>query len=134
MEGLNFRGGRFCTTSGLLTATGAEAVYDTTVTINFVIDGKIYTKTAITDGTAITTDVNTSAAFVTLTADQGCVLVWGLNADRERVPDLPLLADELVAAFAELRLASGLEWSRRSLRRRSRSRRRPAPGGPRAEL
>ncbi len=61
-------------------------------------------------------------------------LAWGLNADRERIPDLPLLADELVAAFAELRLASGLEWSRRSLRRRSRSRRRPPPGGPRAEL
>lgn len=80
MDALSLGGINFCTTSGLLTATGAETVYDTTVTINYVIDGKIATKTAVTDGATPTTDHNTGAAFTTLTANQGCVLVWGLIA------------------------------------------------------
>jgi hypothetical protein len=83
---LNERGGNFCTTSGLLTATGAEALYDTTVTIVYVLDGKIATKTAITDGAAITTDYNTGLAFPALvggasvanTPGHGAVAVWGL--------------------------------------------------------
>lgn len=76
----------FCTTSGLLTATGAETVYDTTVTINYVLDGKIATKTAITDGATVTTDYVTGAAFPALvggasvanTPGNGCIVVWGL--------------------------------------------------------
>lgn len=88
MNALELRGGVFCTTSGLLTATGAETVHDTTVTINYVIDGKIRTKAAITDGATPTTDVNTGAAFPALigggsvanTPGNGCVVVWGLNA------------------------------------------------------
>lgn len=68
------------TTSGLLTATGAETVHDTTVTIAFSIDGKAYTKTAITDGTTPTTDHNTAAAFDAVLPDQACVFVWALNA------------------------------------------------------
>lgn len=78
MDQLAFRGANFCTTSGLLTATGAETVHDTTVTINYVIDGKIATKTAITDGATPTTDFVTGAAFVPLTASKGCVVVWAL--------------------------------------------------------
>ena len=61
-------------------------------------------------------------------------LTWGLNADRERMPDLPLLVDEIVASFSELRVAAGLEWSRRALGRRSRARRRLDSRGARAEL
>jgi hypothetical protein len=66
-------------TSGLLTATGAETVYDTTVAISFTIDGKRYSKAAVTDGATPTTDGN-SAALSTLTANQGCVMVWCLNS------------------------------------------------------
>lgn len=67
------------TTSGLLTATGSETVYDTTVAIAFAIGGKAYSKEAVTDGATPTTDGN-SAALSTLTASQGCVMVWCLNA------------------------------------------------------
>lgn len=88
MINLELRGSAFCTTSGLLTATGAETVHDTTVTINYVIDGKIATKTAITDGATPTTDYVTGAAFPALvggasvanTPGTGCVVVWGLIA------------------------------------------------------
>jgi hypothetical protein len=75
LKGLNA-----CFTSGLLTATGAETVYDTTVTIVFAINGKLYTKTAITDGATPTTDGNTGAAFSTLAASRGCALLWCLNS------------------------------------------------------
>lgn len=75
-------------TSGLLTATGAETVHDTTVTITYKINGKLYAKTAITDGTTPTTDYNTSAAFPALVGGnsvanapgQGTVVVWALNS------------------------------------------------------
>lgn len=88
MNNLELRGAAFCTTSGLLTATGAETVHDTTVTINYVLDGKIATKTAITDGATPTTDYVTGAAFPALvggasvanTPGKGCVVVWGLIA------------------------------------------------------
>jgi hypothetical protein len=77
-----------CTTSGLLTAAGAESVYDTTVTLNFIIDGKIYTLTAVTDGTTPTTDIVTGLAFTKLvggasvanTPGNGAVAVWMVNA------------------------------------------------------
>lgn len=67
-------------TSGALTAAGAETVYDTTVTITFCINGKLYTKTAVTGGTTPTTDQVTGDAFNALAADKGCVFVWCLNA------------------------------------------------------
>lgn len=72
-------GSTMATTSGLLTATGAETVYDTTVTISYSIRGKAYSKTAITDGATPTTDGD-SAALTTLTASQGCCMLWCLNA------------------------------------------------------
>ena len=88
LTNLTQRGSGFCTTSGLLTATGGVTTYDTTVTINYVIDGKIATKTAITTGTTPTTDYVTGAAFPALvggasvanTPGNGCVVVWGLIA------------------------------------------------------
>lgn len=86
MNNLELRGSAFCTTSGLLTATGAETLHDTTVTINFVIDGKIETLTAITNGVTPTTDYVTGAAFPALvggasvanTPGNGCIVVWGV--------------------------------------------------------
>ena len=69
---------------GALTATGAETVFDTTVSIHYSIGGKMYIKTAITDGVTPTTDHNTGVAFKTLTgtttSGKACVFVWGLNA------------------------------------------------------
>lgn len=70
----------YCTSSGLLTATGAETVHDTTVTITYCIDGVAYTKTAITDGATPTTDANTGAAFTPLQADKACCFLWLLDA------------------------------------------------------
>lgn len=67
-------------TSGLLTATGAETVYDTTAVINFSIDGKLYQKAATADGATPTTDGNTGDTFTAVAADQICVFVWGLNS------------------------------------------------------
>lgn len=76
------RGNTFATSSGVLTATGAETVHDTTVTITFCINGKAYTKTAITDGATPTTDHNTGAAFtaIPIGGGYGYALVWALNA------------------------------------------------------
>jgi len=79
-------GNNYCTTSGLLTATGGNTTHDTTVTIGYVIDGKIATKTAITAGATPTTDYNTGAAFPALVggasvsgvAGKGCTVIWGL--------------------------------------------------------
>lgn len=68
-----------CTTSGLLTATGAETVYDTTVAISYSIDGIAYSKAAVTDGATPTTDGDGNA-LSTLTASQGCAMVWCVNA------------------------------------------------------
>ena len=67
------------TTSGLLTATGAETVYDTTVAIAFSVAGKAYSLAAVTDGATPTADGD-STTLTTLTANQGCSLVWCINA------------------------------------------------------
>ena len=69
-----------CSTSGLLTATGAETVYDTTVAIAFTINGKQYSKATVADGATPTTDGD-AAAFETLAASEGCCMVWALKAD-----------------------------------------------------
>jgi len=86
MDNLMLRGAAFTTTSGLLTATGAVTTYDTTATINYVIDGVILQKTAITTGATVTLDYITGVAFPALvggasvanTPGHGCVVVWGL--------------------------------------------------------
>ena len=66
-----------CFNSGLLTATGAETVYDTTVAIPYCIDGKSASKAAVTDGVTPTTDIITGAA-ITLTASQARCVAWCL--------------------------------------------------------
>lgn len=82
MERLNnaLRGLTANLSTGLLTATGAETVHDTTQTMNYAINGVLYRKTAITDGATPTTDYKTAVAFVALAADKACVFVWGLNS------------------------------------------------------
>lgn len=79
MNDQSILGQNFCTTGGLLTATGAETVYDTTVIINYVIGGKIAAKAAVTDGTTPTTG-GVSAAAITLTANKARCVVWCLIA------------------------------------------------------
>lgn len=79
MDAQPISSGNRCTTSGLLTATGAETVHDTTVTIAYSINGKAYTKTAITDGATPTTDA-VSGDAITLTASKARVVVWCLDA------------------------------------------------------
>lgn len=68
-----------CLSTGLLTATGGVTTYDTTVTINYVIDGVIRQKTAVTTGATPTTDGVTGSA-ITLTASKARVVVWCLNS------------------------------------------------------
>lgn len=80
MESLARTGGNACTTSGLLTATGAETVYDTTVAISYSIDGVAYAKAAVTDGATPTTDVVSGSAFDGVTADQARCYVWTLDS------------------------------------------------------
>lgn len=77
MEKNMLRGQNFCTTSGLLTATGGVTTYDTTATINYVLNGKIATKTAVTTGTTPTTG-GVSGAAITLTANKARCVVWCL--------------------------------------------------------
>lgn len=77
MQDTTIYGSNACLSSGLLTATGAETVYDTTVTIDYVLDGVIASKTAVTDGTTPTTDY-VSGDAITLTASKARVVVWGL--------------------------------------------------------
>ena len=67
-------------TSGALTGTGAETVYDTTAAIVYTVDGKLYSKSAVTDGATPTTDGNTGDSFVAVGPDQISVFVWALNA------------------------------------------------------
>jgi hypothetical protein len=80
MQANELRGVNMAFTSGILTGTGAETVYDTTATITFTVDGKLRAKTAVTDGVTPTTDGNTGAAFTPVLPDEVSVFVWALNA------------------------------------------------------
>lgn len=94
------------TTSGLLTATGAVTTHDTTVTIAYSVEGKAYTKTAITTGATPTTDAVTGAAFVVLTGSgnggQGCAFVWCLDsAGAVKVVQGPVTGLDTNSAFTQ---------------------------------
>lgn len=77
------------TTSGLLTTTGAETLWDTTVAVGFTIGGKMYSKAASANQATPTSDHTTGAAFTTLvggnsvanTPGEGAVVVWGFQSD-----------------------------------------------------
>ena len=80
MDQLTRRGSDGCFSSGLLTATGAETVYDTTVAITYAIDGILYVKATVADGATPTLDANTGIAFLPIQADKACVFLWCLNS------------------------------------------------------
>lgn len=61
-------------------AAGTTSTISTTGTTTYGIRGKAYNKTAITNGATPTTDVNTGLAFPSLSANQGTVVVIGLDA------------------------------------------------------
>jgi len=89
MEQNVLAGATFCTTVSLLTATGAETVHDTTVLLNYAINGKGYTKSGTNaDQATPTTDYNTGLAFPVLVGGasvagaygQGCQVVWAYTS------------------------------------------------------
>jgi len=89
MEQNVLAGATFCTNSGLLTATGAETVFDTTVDIQYCIDGKAYVYALNADEVTPTTDYVTGVAFPVLVGGnsvageygEGACVVWGLDSD-----------------------------------------------------
>jgi len=52
----------------------------TSAVMQYCVKGKACNKAAISGGTTPTTDAVTGAAFTALTANQGCVYVYGLDA------------------------------------------------------
>lgn len=64
-------------------AAGTTTTYTTANAVQYAIDGKAYSKAAVTNGATPTTDVNTGAAFNALNASKGCVFVFGFNAAGE---------------------------------------------------
>jgi hypothetical protein len=73
---------------------GTTSTVTTTVTAMYTINGKMYTKTAITNGATPTTDAATGVAFVPITfPNNGCVFVWGLDASgNQKVVQGPIQA------------------------------------------
>lgn len=61
-------------------AAGTTTTISTTGTKTYTIQGKAHTKTAITNGATPTTDAATGAAFPAISANQGTVVVIGLDA------------------------------------------------------
>lgn len=61
-------------------AAGTTSTISTTGTTTYAINGKAFTKSAITNGATPTTDAATGAAFAPLRANQGCVVLIGLDA------------------------------------------------------
>jgi hypothetical protein len=123
MEQLDFRGANIALANGLLTATGAVTTHDTTVIIPFLVNGRFFSRAAITTGATPTTDGNTGLA-ITLIANQARAVVWGLNAAGtvsvyagpvveqsagaylERAPQLPSIP-ETITPFAVQYLEAG---------------------------
>lgn len=68
-----------CTNSGLLTGTGAETVYDTTVIIEYAINGIAYRLAAVTDGATPTSDQE-GVVLTALAVSEGCALLWLVDA------------------------------------------------------
>lgn len=61
-------------------AAGTTTTISTTGTTTYGLKGKAYTKAAITNGATPTTDAATGAAFTGITANQGTVVVIGLDS------------------------------------------------------
>lgn len=66
--------------AGLTGISGAATTYSTSATtLQYAVQGKGFTKAQVSGGATPTTDAVTAAA-IALTANFGCVVVWGLNA------------------------------------------------------
>ena len=61
-------------------AAGTTSTISTTGTTVFCIKGKAYSKAAITNGATPTTDADTALAFLPVAANQGTIIVIGLDA------------------------------------------------------
>lgn len=58
---------------------GTTSTITTTATLQYMNKGKSYSKTAITNGATPTTDAQTGVAFPPLSANQGTVVLLGLD-------------------------------------------------------
>ncbi len=104
-------------TSGLTGISGGATTYSTgSAGFNYSINGKAYTKAQVSGGSTPTTDGNTGST-ITLLANQGNVVLWGVNSSGTvsvyagtiqaldsagnfiHAPDFPSLSDS-VAPFA----------------------------------
>lgn len=65
--------------AGLTGISGAATTFSTGVTTVYSLLGKAFSKAAITGGATPTTDA-VSGAAITLTANKGTVVVWGLDS------------------------------------------------------
>jgi hypothetical protein len=81
MDQLTLRGSAFLAVkAGLTGISGAATTYSTSATtLQYSVAGKAATKAQVSGGATPTTDAVTAAA-ITLVANQGRVVVWGLNA------------------------------------------------------
>ena len=69
-----------CVKAGLTGISGAASTHSTgATTLQYAIRGKAYSKAQISGGTTPTTD-DVSGSAITLTANQGRVVVWSLDS------------------------------------------------------
>lgn len=86
-------------------AAGTTTTLSTTGTTQYSIDGKAYSKSALSNSATPTTDINTGVAFLPLTASKGCKFVLGydssntLRVAQGAIVDLDGAADGANATF-----------------------------------
>ena len=88
-----------------VTSTGATTISTTPVgtsaAMEWMIGGKAYSVAAFSSTATPTTDINTSAAFVSVPANYGCVYVLLLNTSAAlKVAQGPLVACDNAGTFA----------------------------------
>jgi len=67
-------------TSKVTLAAGTTTTLSNTGTIPYCINGKAYSKSAMTNAATPTTDAATGASFVAVGANKGCIFVVGLDS------------------------------------------------------
>lgn len=74
-------------------AAGTTTTISTTGTLPFSIQGRVYSRTALTNSATPTTDINTGAAFTGLTANKACIFLFALDSTSAvRVAQGPIVA------------------------------------------
>ena len=102
MESLLIAGLTMCTAKVTL-AAGTTTTISNTGTIPFCINGKAYSRAAMTNVATPTTDIATGAAFPGFTANKGTVVVIGLDASgnvraaQGQIKDLDVSGNFIVA-------------------------------------